>query len=222
MISVFFFCTRKKNLEEILETYQNYEFINEILVVHLYPLTKSFTEKFSNVKFIYMDKKYDLGLLSRYTFALSCKNRYVFIQDDDWVFSRSFFNKVLNSHSPLAGHFGRWFSNGKYYRKKNKALKTAPIILTTGVLVDTIYLPDVIKHAKRFWQNYQNVFNGEDIFLSVAYTYLTGIEEFPFFNEKTLYKKLSIEGKALSLDVNSKQDRSNIARQIYEYFKKTS
>jgi len=216
MISVFFFCTRQSNLEKILSTYQTYDFIDEILIVHLEPLEKGYN--YSKAKFIHMPKSSDLGLLSRYTFSLSCKNRHVFIQDDDWLFKETFFQKVIRANQPLVGAHGRWLENGKYIRKKTKGLSTAPIILTTGVLVDTCFLPKVIEYSKDFWLDYQNVFNGEDIFLSRAISYITGIEEFMFFHKKDNYEFLDVKGHELSKEVNSSIDRTNITKKIYSYF----
>ena len=218
MISIFFFCTRQSNLDKILSTYESYDFINEILIVHLEDLKKEYN--YSKAKFIHMPKHSDLGLLSRYTFALSCKNRYVFIQDDDWVYSIDFFKKIIVLKCPISGAHGRWFENGKYIRKKDKNLDTAPIVLTTGILIDTQYLPKVIEYAKEFWKDYQNVFNGEDIFMSVAVSIITGLEEFPIFTNKKYYTFLDTEGKELSKDINSSTDRTNITKQIYNFFGK--
>jgi len=217
MISIFFFCTRQNNLDKILSIYENYEFIDEILVIHIENLTKKF--EYSKAKFIHMPKNADLGLLSRYTFALSCKNQTVFIQDDDWLYSRDFFARAIDANSPLAGAHGRWFEDGKYKRKKEKFLTSAPIVLTTGVLVDTYYLPKVIEYSKDFWGNeYQKVFNGEDIFLSYAIGYITKIKEFPIFTNKKYYTSLDTEGKELSKDVNTPADRTRITKKIMKYF----
>lgn len=216
MISVFFFCTRQNNLDKILSTYEQFEFIDEILIVHLEPLKKNFHNP--NVKFIHMPKTADLGLISRFTFALSCKNQKVFIQDDDWVYNRDFFHKVIATQSPIAGAHGRWFEDGKYKRKKDKSLATAPIVLTTGVLIDTKYLPKVIEYAKEFWKDYQNVFNGEDIFMNIAISKITGIKEFPIFTNKKYYEFLDTQGKELSKDVNTSASRTFITKNIYEYF----
>jgi len=218
MISVFFFCTRQSNLQEILNTYKKYDFINEILIVHLDPISSTMEKITKKCKFIHMPKESDLGLLSRYTFALSCKNRYVFIQDDDWVYNEEFFNKVINTKQPIAGAHGRWFENGKYIRKKDKSLNTAPIVLTTGVLVDTKFLPKVIEYAKDFWSEYQNVFNGEDIFMNIAIAKIADQKEFPIFTNKKYYTFLNTEGKELSKDVNSFKSRTNVTREIYNYF----
>lgn len=218
MISVFFFCTRQSNLNKILLQYETYNFINEILIVHLEDIPDKIKKISSKAKFIYMPKNSDLGLLSRYTFALSCKNRYVFIQDDDWIFTEEFLHKTIESKQPLAGAHGRWFENGKYTRKKDKSLNTAPIVLTTGVLVDTIFLPKVIEYAKEFWTEYQNVFNGEDIFMNIAISKITKQKEFPIFTNKKYYTFLDTEGRELSKDVNSSKDRTTITKKIYEFF----
>jgi hypothetical protein len=216
-ISVFFFCTRQTNLNEIISTYNSHKFINEILIVHLENVSNEIKNLSNKTKFIYMPKDSDLGLLSRYTFALSCKNRYVFIQDDDWVYTEDFFNKIINTKQPIAGAHGRWFEDGKYTRKKNKSLNTAPIVLTTGVLVDTYYLPKVIEYAKEFWPKYQNVFNGEDIFMNLVISKISKIKEFPIFTNKKYYKFLNTEGRELSKDINSSKDRTEITKKIYSF-----
>ena len=217
MISVFFFCTRQSNLEIIISKYNEYNFIDEILIVHLEDVSKEIKNLSNKTKFIHMPKDSDLGLLSRYTFALSCKNRYVFIQDDDWIYNEDFFNKIISTEQPIAGAHGRWFENEKYIRKKDKFLNTAPIVLTTGVLVDTKFLPKVIEYAKEFWSEYQNVFNGEDIFMNLVISKISKINEFPIFTNKKYYKFLNTEGRELSKDVNSSKDRTKITKKIYNF-----
>ena len=93
MLSVSFFCTRKQNLMEILGAYKDVPEISEILVVSLDRI--EIKNKPNKIKLIHMPKDSDLGLLSRYTFALSCKNRYVFIQDDDWVYEPEMLIRLL-------------------------------------------------------------------------------------------------------------------------------
>ena len=181
MLSVSFFCTRTQNLNTLLKTYQNYDIIDEILVVSLMPIKTN--QKPDKIKIITMKKDSDLGLLSRYTFALSCRNRFCFIQDDDWVYEESVLNKLINAKEPLIGCHPRWFINNEYAKQPLTNTITAPILLTCGVLVDTWYLPAVIQDAKLFWKDYQNVFNGEDIFMSRAIARASGKDEFLFNNE---------------------------------------
>lgn len=223
MISVSFFLhpNRQENLKTIHDAYKDYDIVDEVLVVTGKEVdTNNCDPKF---KFVHMPGPYtygewpSFGLLSRYTFALSCKNRYVFIQDDDWVYNEDFFNKVISTEQPIAGVHGRWFENGKYIRKKDKSLNTAPIVLTSGVLIDTKFLPKVIEYAKEFWSEYQNVFNGEDIFMSLVISEISKIKEFPIFTNKKYYKSLNTEGKELSKDVNSSKDRTEITKNIYNF-----
>jgi len=213
-ISISFFCTRTENLKEMLDVYEKYDIVDEVLVVHLEPVN---VPAYSKAKLIHMPKSADLGLLSRYTFALSCKNRFVFIQDDDHIFEESKLQEMLSLQAPITGCHARWFVNDTYISKAPNKSGYAPIILTVGCLVDTTYLPKVIEYAKDFFKEYQNVFNGEDIFMVRAISKITGINEFKYL--KKGFKKLSLQGKALCKDVNSKKSRTNITRKIYEYFK---
>lgn len=216
-ISVSFFLTRTANLEDILSTYETYNLVDEVLVVHLDPISDQYSKRFKKAKLIHMPKHSDLGLLSRYTFALSCKNKFVFIQDDDHVFEESKLQELVNLKQPITGCHSRWFVNDTYISKAPNKSGYAPIILTVGCLVDTTYLPQVITYAKKFFIDYQNVFNGEDIFMARAISKITNIDEFRF--AKKGYRKLSPQGRALSKDVNSKKSRTKITKQIYEFFR---
>lgn len=211
MLSVSLFCTRHQNLPEIVNTYKDYHTINEILIVSLKPVQTN--NKPNKVKIITMPKDSDLGLLSRYTFALSCKNRKVFIQDDDWVYTEEVLKKLDEANEPMVGCHPRWFYNNTYQKQPQQNTTTAPILLTCGVLVDTWYLPAVIQDAKMFWEDYQNCFNGEDIFMSRAIAQASGQDEFKFFNEG--YKALD-----MSNPLWEKNDgkRSEITREIYKFY----
>jgi hypothetical protein len=173
-ISVSLFNTRPQNIEKIIKTYQDYEIIDEILIVSL-KQEKCPIEHNGKVKWIYMPKESDLGLLSRYTFALSCKNRAVLIQDDDWLYDELQIKGLLLKNKPMVGFHPRWFYDNEYQKQPPEDHKNvAPILLTCGVLIDTMYLPATIQQAKLFYKNYQNVFNGEDIFMSRSFAYSSG------------------------------------------------
>lgn len=211
MLSVSFFCTRKQNLLEIITTYQKYELVDEVLIVVLEPVqVNNKPEKF---KIITMPKDSDLGLLSRYTFALACKNRKVFIQDDDWIYTEEILKKLDKVNEPLVGCHPRWFYNNEYQKQPETNTTTAPILLTCGVLVDTWYLPAVIQDSLIFWKDYQNVFNGEDIFMSRSIAKASGQDKFKFFNEG--FKALDMSNPLWEKNDGS---RSKITQEIYEYF----
>jgi hypothetical protein len=179
-ISVSLFNTRPQNIEKIIKTYQDYEIIDEILIVSL-KQEKCPIEHNGKVKWIYMPKESDLGLLSRYTFALSCKNRAVLIQDDDWLYDELQIKGLLLKNKPMVGFHPRWFYDNEYQKQPPEDHKNvAPILLTCGVLIDTMYLPATIQQAKLFYKNYQNVFNGEDIFMSRSFAYSSGEQSFSF------------------------------------------
>lgn len=213
---------RAKNLEVIYETYEKYSIIDEVLVitgteVKLHKPTKKF-------KFVHMPGPYtygawpSFGLLSRYTWALSCKNRYVFMQDDDFIYHESTMEKMLNMKQPITGCHYRWFYDNKYqFKPATETQKTSPLILTGGALVDSWLLPGVIKHAKIFWKDYQNVFNAEDIFMSRAMAKIAGQDEFPFVTDD--YVNLPTYNVKLNKNVNKKSSRSELCNKIYDYFK---
>jgi len=221
MITVSFFCTRLHNLQSILDKYETYSIIDEIIVVHLEPIDSNFYLQYKKTKFIYMPKSADFGLLSRYTYALNSKNRYVFIQDDDHIFKEYVLEKMYKMQQPLTGCHPRWVYDNDYKYKPIKGTKpsTAPIILTIGLLVDSYLLPDVIKLAKVFWKDdYQSCFNGEDIFLSRAISYITKQNEFPFIYDKSAYTLIDEDG-ALWKTVNNHKKRQDITLKIYDFFR---
>lgn len=211
MLSVSFFCTRKQNLLEILTAYNDIPEISEVLVVCLERI--EIKNKPKKIKLLHMPKDSDLGLLSRYTFALSCKNRYVFIQDDDFVYEAETLIRLFDRQEPLTGCHPRWYYNEQYQKQPLQETMTAPILLTCGVMVDTWYLPAVIQDAKMFWDNYQDCFNGEDIFMSRAIAKASGQKEFKFFMD-------GFKGLDMSNPLWEKNDskRTEITKKIYTYF----
>jgi len=224
MISVSFFLhpNRQENLKTIHDAYKDYDIVDEVLVVTGKEVdTNNCDPKF---KFVHMPGPYtygewpSFGLLSRYTFALSCKNRFVFMQDDDFIYYENTIQKLYEMQEPIAGLHKRWFYNETYTKRPpSKGLKTAPIILTGGTMVDTWLLPDVIKYAKQFWgEQYQNVFNGEDIFMSRAMSKITNTNEFPFLRDSII--GLSTYNVQLHNKVNKEGSRVEMCRRIYDFF----
>jgi len=225
MISVSFTLhpNRANNLNAIYEAYEKYDVIDEILVVTgtEVKLNKP-TQKF---KFVHMPGPYtygawpSFGLLSRYTWALNCKNRYVFMQDDDFVYQEETMKKMLSLKAPITGCHYRWMVNEIYKDRppqEQKGTTTAPMILTGGTLVDSWLLPDVIKYAKEFWPEYQTVFNGEDIFMSRAISKITGVNEFPIIKDS--FTELPAHHVQLTKKINKKGSRTEIAKKIYYFF----
>lgn len=224
MISVSFTLhpNRAKNLDAIYEAYESYDIVDEVLVVTgtEVKLNKP-TKKF---KFVHMPGPYtygswpSFGLLARYTWALSCKNRYVFMQDDDFIYHESTMKKMVEMEQPITGCHYRWYYDDKYQFKppKEKNGLTAPLILTGGTLIDSWLLPDVIKHAKVFWKDYQKVFNAEDIFMSRAIAKITGQDEFPYVTDD--YINLPTYDVKLNKTVNKKRSRTDMCNAIYKYF----
>lgn len=225
MISVSFFLhpDRASNLNAIYEAYENYDIVDEVLVV---TGTEVMLDKPSTkFKFVHMPGPYtygawpSFGLLSRYTWALSCKNRHVFMQDDDFIYYEDTMKKMLDMQQPITGCHYRWFYDNKYQAKPpGPGQKTSPLILTGGTLVDSWLLPDVIKQAKIFWiDNYHHVFNGEDIFLSRAISKITGQHEFPFVDDE--FVELPTYDVQLDRKINKKGSRTDICKKVYAFFK---
>lgn len=223
MISISFFLhpNRKENLKTIHNAYKDYDIVDEVLIVTGKEVdTTGCNPKF---KFVLMPGPYtygawpSFGLLSRYTFALSCKNRFVFMQDDDFVYNELTMQKMYDLQQPITGCHYRWFYDDTYKHKpQEKKQNTADIILTGGTLVDTHYLPDVIKYAKKFFIDYQDVFNGEDIFMSRAISHITGQDKFQFVKDS--FEELSSHNVQLTKKVNKKGSRSKITQDVYRFF----
>lgn len=223
MISVSFTLhpNRAANLDLIFKAYESYDIVDEVLIVTGTEVTLD--KSSSKFKFVHMPGPYtygswpSFGLLSRYTWALNCKNRYVFMQDDDFVYKESTMEKMLNMQQPITGCHYRWFYNNEYkFKPEFKNQTTAPLILTGGTLVDSWLLPDVIKYAKVFWDDYQNVFNGEDMFMSRAISKITGQNEFPFVTDD--YTNLPTHDVKLNKVVNKKRSRTILCNKIYNFF----
>ena len=226
---------RFENLDEIHNAYKDYEFIDDIVVVTGTNVElKKYHKKF---RFIQIPGPYTygawphVGLLSRYTWALCCKNDYVFFQDDDILHNKKTMQELIGLNQPAAGTYPRWYENGKYYTptpytkyKKIRLLPNrgkAPMVVTGGVLVRKNLIPPVIALAQQFWKDeYNNVFNGEDIFLSRAISHITKIKEFDYIADTP--KNLSNFDVQLDQKINKKGSRTDIAKDIYNFFEKVS
>lgn len=223
MISVSFTLhpDRAANLDAIYEAYEHYDIVDEVLVIT--GTEVALAKPTSKFKFVHMPGPYtygawpSFGLLARYTWALNCKNRYVFMQDDDFVYNESTMKKMLEMKQPITGCWPRWFHNNKYRdRPPIEGQQTAPLILTGGTLIDSRLLPDVIKYAKIYWKDYQQVFNGEDIFMSRAISKITNQDEFKFVTDE--FTELPTHKVQLHRHVNKKGSRTDIARDVYRFF----
>lgn len=223
-ISFFLHPNRSDNLDSIYNAYKDYKIVDEVLIV----TGTDVKLKTDNTKFklVHMPGPYtygawpSFGLLARYTFALSCKNKFVFMQDDDCYYNEETLKKLLELNQPLAGTKAtpRWFYKNEYrYKPPIKKHPFADILITRGIMVDTTFLPDIIKYAKSFWPtNYQNVFNGEDIFLSIAMGQITGKKEFPYIKDQ--YHELPIHNVQLDKQINKEGSRTEICKSIYKFF----
>lgn len=227
MFSVSFFLhpTRKKNFHKIHDLYSQYESIDEVLVVT--GKNVSFPDSQEKFKFVHFDGPYDygtwphLGLLARYIFAVSCKNRFVFVQDDDLLYTEESIKKLYKMQEPMAGFAPRWYIDGVYQSKPPKDQQdttTAPMILTSGVMIDAQYMPDVIKLAKEFFgDDYQSIFNGEDIFMTRAIAHITGQNEFPFIKDGL--EKLPNHNVQLYKNFHTHETRAQFCQLVYDFFR---
>lgn len=220
-ISLFVHPDRRKNLYSIHEYYKDCKSVNEVLIVTGKEIdTTNFHSKF---KFVHMPGPYtygawpSFGLLSRYTFALHCKNNHVLIQDDDCIYPEDTIENMYSLNEPCTGVHRRWFTNQTYTKSPPfKGAKTAPIILTSGFLTRREYIPDVIKYANSFWADYNNVFNGEDIFLSRAISKIANQDEFKFVKKPVI--KLPKHNVQLHNRINKEGSRTEICKKIYNFF----
>lgn len=215
---------RKDNFYKIQEQYSKYACVDEVIIIT--GKNVFFTDVHPKFKFVYFDGPYDygswphLGLLARYIFAVSCKNRFVFMQDDDLLYTEATLKKLYKMKTPMAGLHRRWFVDNTYQSRpprNSSKTKTAPMILTGGVMLDTYYMPDVIKLAREFFaDNYQTVFNGEDIFMSRAMSHITGQDEFSFIEDR--FETLPTHDVQLYKNFHNHETRAEFCKLVYDFF----
>ena len=216
MISVLFFAhpARAANLDTILSAYQRYNIVDEIVIVYLGDTVDERYRKYSKAKYI----SADLGLLSRYIYILGCKNRWVFLQDDDMLYSEHLLKIMLDHSEPLIGCHPRWFYGDQLVGSSPRTnAKTAPILLTAGVLIDSNLIPDVIKYARQFWPTIQQDYIADGIFLSRAIGKITGKGEFIFIKSEDC-----VELSRHKFSLNKNIDKHILTRRVYDFFRRAN
>lgn len=225
-VSIFVHPDRSENLKKIYNAYKSYEVVDEIIIVTGLNVDTNFENP--KFKFIKLPGPYTygkwpfIGLLGRYIFAQTCKNKYVFIQDDDCYYQEKTFEKLLSLQKPLSGTKAtpRWFYKNRYTAvPPSDDVFTAEIIITRGLLVDITLIPRVLEYARMFWRdNFQNVFNGEDIFLSRAVSKITGQSGFLYVEDE--FYELPVYNVQLDKKINKKSSRTSVTKEIYYFFDK--
>lgn len=174
---------RPENLNKIIETYDGYEVVGEIIVwnnnKHL------FASDLGLNKVKVLNCSADFGLDSRFVGSMLAKNRCVIVHDDDLILSeRNIKNLVRNfemDHTRIYTYEGRIPQGGAYTcvpgpgRVEDVAEPTeVPISLTRSACFDRLYAAEYAKlSTTMFYDVYTNL-NGEDIVFSYLTSHLSG------------------------------------------------
>jgi hypothetical protein len=174
---------RPENLNKIIETYDGYEVVGEIIVwnnnKHL------FASDLGLNKVKVLNCSVDFGLDSRFVGSMLAKNRCVIVHDDDLILSeRNIKNLVRNfemDHTRIYTYEGRVPQGGEYTcvpgpgRVEDVAEPTeVPISLTRSACFDRLYAAEYAKLCDTMFYDVYTNLNGEDIVFSYLTSHLSG------------------------------------------------
>jgi len=175
--------TRPANVNKIIEAYEGYAVVDEIIV---WNNNKSlFVSDLGLSKVKVLNCNVDFGLDSRFVGSILAKNRCVIVHDDDLALSeKNIKNLVRNfeiDHTRVYTYEGRIPQQGAYTcapgpgRIEDVLEPTeVPIALTRSTCFDKLYAAEYAKLSDTmFYDVYANL-NGEDIVFSYLTTHLSG------------------------------------------------
>jgi hypothetical protein len=158
---------RPELLKKIIETYDSYSFINEIVIWNndAQELVSIDTQK--EVRII--NCKFDAGLDSRFAAASLAKNDAILIHDDDLLLPEIclefLFHKYLEDPMIIHGLSGRNNKQGTYFMKT--VYGEVDIVLTICMIINKKYIAEYFKVIPLFDQlRIYGCGNGEDIIMN--------------------------------------------------------
>lgn len=169
---------RPKNINTIIEQYNNYSIVDEIIVWNnnnLFLIHNSLPK----VKIINTNK--DLGLNCRFNAALLCQNRCVIVHDDDLLLSETNIKGLVNAftedYSRIYSYEGRNLIDNTYTNvpgpgriEKVASPTEVDILLTRATCFDKILATEYFKLCDVIFYDSNICLNAEDILLSYIST----------------------------------------------------
>jgi hypothetical protein len=174
---------RPENLNKIIETYDGYDVVGEIIVwnnnKHL------FASDLGLNKVKVLNCSADFGLDSRFVGSMLAKNRCIIVHDDDLILSeKNIKNLVRNfemDHTRIYTYEGRIPQGGAYTcapgpgRVEDVSEPTeVPISLTRCACFDRLYAAEYAKLSDTMFYDVYTNLNGEDIVFSYLTSHLSG------------------------------------------------
>jgi len=173
---------RPENVNRIIEQYNNYKVIDEIIVWNNNPNLFVSNCELTKVKAINCNQ--DFGLDTRFIGSLLSKNRCLITHDDDILVSEPNIENLVShfnqDHTRIYTYQGRNPVDGKYSycdrgRVENVTQPTeAKITLTRVACFDKLYAAEYAKLSDVIFYDVDKNLNGEDIAFSYLTTHLSG------------------------------------------------
>jgi hypothetical protein len=165
---------RPKNINSIIEKYNNYSIIEEIIVWNNNNLFL-INSNLSKVKVINTNK--DLGLNSRFSAALLCQNRCVIVHDDDLILSepniKGLVDAFTSDYCRVYTYEGRNLIDNSYTNipgpgriEKVSSSTEVDICLTRATCFDKNLAAEYLKLSDVVFYDTSICLNAEDILLS--------------------------------------------------------
>ena len=169
---------RPKNINSIIEKYNNYSIVEEIIVWNNNNLFL-INSNLSKVKIINTNK--DLGLNSRFSAALLCKNRCIVVHDDDLILSepniKGLVDAFTSDYCRVYTYEGRNLVNNLYTNipgpgriEKVSSPTEVDICLTRATCFDKNLAAEYLRLSDIVFYDTDICLNAEDILLSYIST----------------------------------------------------
>jgi hypothetical protein len=174
---------RPDNINTIIEKYKHYSIIDEIIV---WNNNNTFLIHNSEIKVKIINCNQDLGLNTRFSAALLCKNRCVILHDDDLLLSEGNIERLVKGFvdncSRVYTYEGRNLVSGKYNKSPGEGrvenvseIKEADIALTRATCFDKFLAAEYLKLSDVVFYDVDMCLNGEDIALSYLARNIYGV-----------------------------------------------